>query len=124
MIEQFRMSVLLSNEENSDLLNRRSPTVTRSASNKDKKNVSRNSSNRERDCVKYINEKSASNVSSTSLRNSMKKNYFLILFFGNQDLDDDSEAEKLSPLLITDDRSISKNAAEDLIDDTDDVRRN
>lgn len=54
----------------------------------------------------------------------MKKNYFLILFFGNQDLDDDSEAEKLSPLLITDDRSISKNAAEDLIDDTDDVRRN
>lgn len=61
--EQFRMSVLLSNEENSDLLNKRSPTVTRSASNKEKKSISRSSSNRDRDCVKYINEKSASNVS-------------------------------------------------------------
>lgn len=61
--EQFRMSVLLANEENSDLLNKRSPTVTRSASNKEKKSVSRSSSNRDRDCVKYINEKSASNVS-------------------------------------------------------------
>lgn len=58
--EQFRMSVLLSNEENSDLLSKHSPTVTRSAS-KEKKSVSRSSSNR--DCVKYINEKSASNVS-------------------------------------------------------------
>ena len=62
--EQFRMSVLLSNEENSDLLSKRSPTVTRSASNKEKKSVSRSSSNRDRDCVKYINEKSASNVRS------------------------------------------------------------
>lgn len=61
--EQFRMSVLLSNEENSDLLNKRSPTVTRSSSNKDKKSISRSSSNRDRECVKYINEKSASNVS-------------------------------------------------------------
>jgi hypothetical protein len=64
--EQFRMSVLLSNEENSDLLNNRSPTVTRSAS-KEKKSVSRSSSNRDRDCVKYINEKSASNVSRKNL---------------------------------------------------------
>lgn len=62
LTEQFRMSVLLSNEENSDLLSKRSPTVTRSAS-KEKKSVSRSSSNRDRDCVKYINEKSASNVS-------------------------------------------------------------
>lgn len=56
------MSVLLSNEENSDLLAKRSPTVARSAS-KEKKSISRSSSNRDRDCVKYINEKSASNVS-------------------------------------------------------------
>ena len=60
--EQFRMSVLLAGEENSDLLSKRSPTVTRAASNKEKKSVSRSSSNRDRDCVKYINEKS-SNVS-------------------------------------------------------------
>lgn len=60
---EFRMSVLLANEENSDLLNKRSPTITRSASNKDKKSISRSSSNRDRDCVKYINEKSSSNVS-------------------------------------------------------------
>lgn len=60
--EQFRMSVLLSNEENSDLLSKRSPTVTRSTSNKEKKSISRSSSNRDRDCVKYINEKSSSNV--------------------------------------------------------------
>jgi hypothetical protein len=58
----FRMSVLLANEENLDLLNKKSPTVTRSASNKDKKSISRSSSNRDRDSVKYINEKSASNV--------------------------------------------------------------
>jgi hypothetical protein len=39
-----------------------------------------------------------------------------------QDLDDDSEAEKLSPLLITDERSASLNLrAEDSVDDTDDV---
>lgn len=63
----FRMSVLLANEENSDLLNKRSPTVARSASSKDKKSISRSSSNRERDCVKYINEKSASNVSLKSV---------------------------------------------------------
>ncbi|CRL07618.1 CLUMA_CG020583, isoform A [Clunio marinus] len=98
---EFRMSVLLSNEENSDLLNKRSPTVTRSSSNnKEKKTISRSSSNRDRDCVKYINEKSSSN-----------------------DLDDDSEAEKLSPLLITDDRTSGKslrvNAVEDSVDDTD-----
>lgn len=62
--EQFRMSVLLSNEENLDLLSKRSPTpVSRSASNKEKKSVSRSSSNRDRDCVKYINEKGSSNVS-------------------------------------------------------------
>lgn len=36
-------------------------------------------------------------------------------------MDDDSEAEKLSPLLITDERSISQNVVEDSIDDTDDV---
>lgn len=60
---EFRMSVLLSNEEHSDLLNKRSPTATRAASNKEKKSVSRSSSNRDRDCVKYINEKSASNAS-------------------------------------------------------------
>lgn len=60
--EQFRMSVLLSNEENSDLLAKRSPTAARAASNKDKKSISRSSSIRDRDCVKYINEKSASNV--------------------------------------------------------------
>lgn len=62
--QQFRMSVLLSNEENSDLLNKRSPTAIRAASNKEKKTISRSSSNRDRDCVKYINEKSASNVKS------------------------------------------------------------
>lgn len=62
--EQFRMSVLLSNEENSDLLNKRSPPLSqpRSTGNKEKKSISRSSSNRDRDCVKYINEKSASNV--------------------------------------------------------------
>jgi Zinc finger, C3HC4 type (RING finger) len=70
--EQFRMSVLLSNEENSDLLSKRSPTVTRSASNKEKKSVSRSSSNRDRDCVKYINEKSASNVSLILFKNLEK----------------------------------------------------
>ena len=59
---EFRMSVLLTNEENSDLLARRSPTVTRSTS-KEKKIISRSSSNRDRDCIKYINEKSESNVS-------------------------------------------------------------
>lgn len=73
--EQFRMSVLLSNEENSDLLSKRSPTVTRSASNKDKKSVSRSSSNRDRDCVKYINEKSASNVSCNEMFRSMFNNF-------------------------------------------------
>lgn len=61
--EQFRMSVLLSNEENSEFSSKRSPTVARSASNKEKKGTSKSSSNRDRDCVKYINEKSASNVS-------------------------------------------------------------
>lgn len=62
--EQFRMSVLLSNEENSDLLSKRSPTLIRSTSNKEKKSISRSSSrSRDRDCVKYVNEKSASNVS-------------------------------------------------------------
>jgi hypothetical protein len=60
--EQFRKSVLLTGEENSDLLSKRSPTVTRAAS-KEKKSVSRSSSNRDRDCVKYINEKGSSHVS-------------------------------------------------------------
>lgn len=76
--EQFRMSVLLSNEENSDLLNKRSPTVTRSSS-KEKKSISRSSSNRDRDsCVKYINEKSASNVSeSTETRDYIYQHFFV-----------------------------------------------
>ncbi|CAO1427125.1 unnamed protein product [Diamesa hyperborea] len=105
--EQFRMSVLMTTEESSDLLNKRSPSVTRanSNSNREKKSVSRSSSNRDRDCVKYINEKNS-----------------------NNDLDDDSEAEKLSPLLITDDTAndgslpqdaLHMDGIEDSIDDTD-----
>ena len=59
------MSVLMTTEESSDLLNKRSPSVTRanSNSNREKKSVSRSSSNRDRDCVKYINEKNSNNVS-------------------------------------------------------------
>lgn len=58
------MSVLMKTEESSDLLNKRSPSVTRanSNSNREKKSVSRSSSNRDRDCVKYINEKNSNNV--------------------------------------------------------------
>lgn len=120
--EQFRMSVLLSNEENSDLLNKRSPTVTRSTS-KEKKSISRSSSNRDRDCVKYINEKSASNVSDKRQQfDDLRQQFFN---FSPQDLDDDSEAEKLSPLLITDERStelnLRMNGVEDSVDDTDDA---
>lgn len=41
-------------------------------------------------------------------------------------MDDDSEAEKLSPLLITDERSpdlnLRTNVGENFVDDTDDVR--
>lgn len=57
--EQFRSA----SEESSDLLKKRSPLVARS-SNREKKAISRSASNRDRDCVKYINEKSASTVSS------------------------------------------------------------
>jgi hypothetical protein len=56
--EQFKNS----NDENSDLLTKRSPLVARSSS-KEKKSLTRSSSNRDRDCVKYINEKSENNVS-------------------------------------------------------------
>lgn len=55
------MSVLLSKEESSDLLVKRSPSATRTLSHKkEKTSVSRSSSNRE--CVKYINEKNSNNV--------------------------------------------------------------
>lgn len=51
--------------------------LKKSASNsKDKKCLTKNLSLRDRDCVKYVNEKSS--------------------------MDDDSEAEKLSPLLVND----------------------
>lgn len=78
---EFRMSVLLSNEENSDLLTKRSPS--RSGS-KEKKSISRSSSNRDRDCVKYINEKSASNVSIlNSFRFEPPGNHESIMFKGS-----------------------------------------
>lgn len=82
--EQFKQN---STDESSDLLTKRSPLVARSSS-KEKKSLTRSLSNRDRDCVKYINEKSE-----------------------NQDIDDeneDSEAEKLSPLLVTDERLLEK----------------
>lgn len=64
--QQYRMSVLLSKEESSDLLAKRSPSVTRTLSHKkEKTSVSRSSSNRE--CVKYINEKNSNNVSNFKL---------------------------------------------------------
>lgn len=46
----------------------------------------------------------------------------MIYFYWFQDLDDDSEAEKLSPLLITDERSPDKkraSVAKDSLNDTD-----
>ena len=52
-----------------------------------------------------------------------KKTFY---FKTKQDLDDDSEAEKLSPLLVTDEQSpelqLRMQNAEDSVDDTDDVR--
>jgi hypothetical protein len=97
--EQFKTN---SNDENSDLLTKRSPLVARSSS-KEKK-LTRSLSNRDRDCVKFINEKSE-----------------------NNDIDDeneDSEAEKLSPLLVTDERLLEKNRIkkEESIDEIQEVK--
>lgn len=57
--EQFRSS----SEENSDLIKKKSSPIVARTSSREKKSISRSLSNRDRDCVKYINEKSASNVS-------------------------------------------------------------
>lgn len=47
-----------------------------------------------------------------------------IAFFSSQEIDEDSEAEKLSPLLVTDDRSPEKSRSiktEKSIDENDEV---
>lgn len=83
------------------MLSPTSVTVTRTLSNRDKKekaSLSRNSSNKDRDCVKYINERNSNNVSCVKSNCLPISHHSFSLQL--KDMDDDSEAEKLSPLLV------------------------
>uniref|UniRef100_A0A0K8TL32 RING-type E3 ubiquitin transferase n=1 Tax=Tabanus bromius TaxID=304241 RepID=A0A0K8TL32_TABBR len=106
---EFRMSILLSKENGTAVKDsdKQSPLVSRSASISESKNVKEKSHSRQtsRDSVHVINERNNTKLEGT-------------------DPDDDSDAEKLSPLLNSNDKKSPTSAlhiegVEESIDDTD-----
>lgn len=62
IFQSFRLTNMKGSEE-SELLSPTSASTTFSGREKKEKSLSRNSSNKDRDCVKYLNEKTSNNVS-------------------------------------------------------------
>lgn len=88
---EFRMSVLLKEDGGvtKELLNKHSPLMSRAPASRDKNPREKGSLRPQppRDCIKIINEKNAATTGPTTIEAN------------NHDNDEDSEAEKLSPLL-------------------------